>query len=71
MEHGLAGLDEGGKVENAVKGASLGYGGCKNLLKYRPVIKFPLDKLDAGGQKVTPAMAQIVKNDGVMPVLSQ
>jgi hypothetical protein len=71
MEHGLAGLDKGSKVKDAVKGFSLRLGGCKNLLKPRPVCKFSLNKINAGGQEVAPAMAQIVKNNGVGPILSQ
>jgi hypothetical protein len=71
VEHGFAGLDESGKVEDAVKGFSLGLGGCKNLLKSRPVSKFSLNKINAGGQEVASAMAQIVKNNRVGPILSQ
>ena len=66
MEHGLAGLDEGGKVEDAVEGLSLGFGGGENLLQSGPVCQFSLDELHAGGQKVAPAMAEIVKNNGLV-----
>jgi hypothetical protein len=71
MEHRLAGLDEGGKVEDAVKGCSLGFGGGEKLIQSGPVCQLSLDKIDTGGYKVAPAMAQIVKNDGMMPILSQ
>jgi hypothetical protein len=71
MEHGFAGLDEGGKVEDAVEGSSLGFGGNEKLIQSGPVCQFSLDKIDTGGQKVAPAMAQIVKNDGLVPIFSQ
>jgi hypothetical protein len=71
MEHGLAGLNEGGKVEDAVEGFSLGFGGGEKLIQSGPVGQLSLYKFDAGGQKIAPAMAQIVKNDGLMPILNQ
>jgi hypothetical protein len=71
MDHGLAGLNKGGKVEDAVKGFSLSFGGGEDIFKPEPVCQFSLDQFDAGRQKVAPAMAQVVKNNDVGPILSQ
>jgi hypothetical protein len=71
MEHGLAGLDQSGKVEDAVKGSSLIFGGEENPLQSKPVCQLSLNKLHAGGQKVAPSMAQVVENDGLMSILGQ
>jgi hypothetical protein len=71
MDHGLAGLDESGKVEDAVKGFSLSFGGGKDIFKPGSVCQLSLDKFDAGGQKVAPAMAQVVKNNGMGSIFSQ
>jgi hypothetical protein len=68
MEHGLAGLDEGSKVKNAVEGPSLGYCGSEKLFNSRPILQLSLDKLHSWGQKVASAMAQVVKNYGVIPI---
>jgi hypothetical protein len=71
MDHGLAGLNKGGKVEDAVKGFSLRFGGGEDIFKLGPVCQISLDKLDAGGQKVAPSMAQVIKNNGLDPIFSQ
>ena len=71
MEHGLAGLDERGKVKDAVEGSSLRFGGEENLLKSGPVCQFSLDEFHAGGQKIAPSMAQIVEDDGLMSIFGQ
>ncbi len=71
MEHGLAGFDEGGKVENAVKGPSLLLSRGKNVLKRRPVCQLSLNELHAHRQQVAVAMAKVVKNDGLMPIRNQ
>jgi hypothetical protein len=71
MEHGLAGLNEGGKVENAVEGFSLGFGCGEYQFQSWTVCQFSLDKFNARGQQVAPAMAQVVINNGLMAILSQ
>ena len=49
MEHGLAGLNEGGKVQDAVEGSSLGFGGGENPFQSGPVGQLSLNKFDSGG----------------------
>jgi hypothetical protein len=71
MDHGLAGLDERGKVENGIKGFSFTLGRRKDVLKNRPVCHFSPDELHADRQQIAPAMAQVVKNDGLMPMIRQ
>jgi hypothetical protein len=71
MKHGFAGFNERGKVQDAVEGASLGLGGGENLFKGGPVCQLTLNEINAGGQKVAPAMAQIVKNHGLVPIFNQ
>jgi hypothetical protein len=71
MEHRLAGLDQGGKVEHAVKGPSLGLGRDEKVFKSFPISHFALDKFHAGGQKIAPAVAQIVKNHDPIPIFGQ
>jgi hypothetical protein len=68
MEHGLAGLDEGGKVEDAVEGISLGFCGGEDVIKPGPILQLSLDKLHSWGQKVAAAMAKIIKNDDLGPI---
>jgi hypothetical protein len=71
MEHRLAGLDQGGKVEYAVKGPSLGLGRDEKAFQSRPVGHFALDKFHAWGQKIAPSVAQIVKNHDLIPIFGQ
>jgi hypothetical protein len=71
MEHGLAGLDERGKVKDAVERSSLRFGGEENLLKSRSICQFSFDELHAGRQKIAPSMAQVVENDDFVPILGQ
>jgi hypothetical protein len=71
IEHRFAGFDEGGKVKNAVEGLSLLLGGDENAVKRRPVCQLSLDELHARRQQVTVAMAEVVKNDGLMPIFRQ
>jgi hypothetical protein len=71
MEHGLAGLDEGGKVENAVKGFSLVFGRGEDIFKPGPVCQLTLDEFHSSREKVAPAMAQVVKNDDLGPIFGQ
>jgi hypothetical protein len=40
----------------------------KDILQSGPVCQFSLDELNAGGQKVAPAVAEIVEYDGLMSV---
>jgi hypothetical protein len=71
MDHGFAGLDEGGKVEDAVEGLSESFGGSEKVFKSGPVCQLSLDKFHARGQKIAPAVAQVVKNDGLMAIFGQ
>jgi 3-phosphoglycerate kinase len=71
MEHRLAGLDQGGKVKDAVKGPSLGFGRGKKAFKSGPVGQLTFDKFHAGGQKVASSMAQVVKNHDLIPIFGQ
>ena len=49
MDHGFAGLNEGGKVEDAVEGFSLCFGGGKDFFKPGAVCQLTFDEFDAGG----------------------
>jgi len=49
MEHGFASLNEGGKVQDAVEGSSLGFGCCEKLIQSGPVGQISLNKFDIGG----------------------
>jgi hypothetical protein len=71
MEHGLASLDERGKVQDAVEGFSLLFGGEEYLLKSGPVCQLSLDEFHAGRQKIAPSMTQVVEDDGLMSILGQ
>jgi hypothetical protein len=71
VEHGLASLDESGKVEDAVEGFPLGFGGGENFFKNWPVCQLSLYKFHAGWHKVAPAMAQVVKNHNLMAIFGQ
>jgi hypothetical protein len=71
MEHGLTGLDERGKVKDAVERSSLRFGGEENLLKSGPVCQLSLDEFHAGRQKIAPSMAQVVENDDLGTILGQ
>jgi hypothetical protein len=71
MEHGLTGLDEGGKVKDTVEGPSLGSCGSEKLFNGRPILQLSLNELYPWGQQVAPSMAQVVKNYGVMPIFGQ
>jgi len=69
--HRFAGLDQGGKMQHAVKGLCLAFGRNEDLLKSQPILQFSLDELHASGQEVSPPMAQIVKDDRLMAFFSQ
>jgi hypothetical protein len=71
MEHGLACLNESGKVENAVEGLSLLLRRGENMLKRRPVCQLSLDEFHARRQQVAAAMAKVVKNNGLMAIFRQ
>ncbi len=65
-DHGLAGFNERGEVENAVERVSQVAGLDEKVFKSEPVRHFTLDKVDAGWKQVTPAVAKVVKNQGLM-----
>lgn len=71
MEHGLAGFNEGREVENAVERLPLLFRREKNTLKRGPVCQFSLDEFRAHRQQIPVAMAEVVKNDGLVPILGQ
>ena len=68
MEHRLACLDQGSEVKNAVERTSVALSRNKDILQSGPVCQFSLDELNAGGQKVAPAVAEIVEYYGLMSV---
>jgi hypothetical protein len=68
MEHGFAGFNEGGEVKHGVKGVVTLVCRGKDCFDGLAVGQFALNELNAGGQQLAPAMAQIVENDGVMAI---
>jgi hypothetical protein len=64
--HGLAGLDEGGKVENTVKRLALLSGGDKKVLQQGSVREIAFDEIHPWGKIFPPAMAQVIENSGFM-----
>jgi hypothetical protein len=71
MDHGLAGLDEGGKVEDAVEGLTVFFGCDEKAFKGSAISKFTLDEIHSRWQQIAPAVAQIVINNGLMSALGQ
>jgi hypothetical protein len=71
MEHGLAGLNEGGKVEDAVEGLSLGFCCGEDVFKPGTILQLSFYKLDSWGQKIATAMAKIVINDDLGSIIGQ
>jgi hypothetical protein len=71
VDHGLAGLDKGGEVENAVEGSTLIVGGDEKVFKRSTVSHFALNEFDAGRKQIAPPMAEIVKNYGLVSFFGQ
>ena len=71
MNHRLARLDQGGKVEYAIKWTTLLFRRDKKTFNPCPVGQFPFHKLDPLRQQVAPAVAQIVKRNGLMALAGQ
>jgi hypothetical protein len=49
MEHGLTGLNEGGKVQDAFERSTLSFGGCEKLIQRGPIGQISLNKIDIVG----------------------
>ena len=67
--HGFAGFDEGGEVENAVKGGSGGGGGAEKAFDPGAVGDVGFDEFDSRGYTGALGMAEIVDDDHFMPLL--
>jgi hypothetical protein len=70
-QHGLAGFNEGGKVEHAVEGLALGLGGFEKAFKHGPVRQLSFDKCHPCRQQIAPAVTQVVKNDCLVPLFDE
>jgi len=66
VDHGLAGLNEGGKVEDAVEGFALAFGGDEKVFKQGPVSQIALDEIDACWEQVAAAVAEVIENHCLM-----
>src|SRR5579863_2147551 len=64
--HGLAGFDEGGKVHDAIKRMSILCGRGKDALEKAAIGEFAVDELDAGGQQIAAAMAEVIEDEDVV-----
>jgi hypothetical protein len=71
MDHGFAGLDESGEMENAVEGMALGLCLQENVFNQRPVGQIPYDEFHSRRQQIATAMAEVVEDDGLVTVLGQ
>jgi hypothetical protein len=65
-DHGLAGLDQCGEMQDAIEGLSLAFGRDEDLLQAAPVFELPLDEFHAFGQEILATVAQIVIDNRLM-----
>jgi hypothetical protein len=71
LDHGLAGFNEGGEVEDTIEGASRIVSGDEEIFEGEPVSEFALNKLDSYREQIAPAVAQVVKNEGLMSLFGK
>jgi hypothetical protein len=64
--HRLTGLNESGKMKDAVEGLPLLLGRNEKGFQSGPISQLSFDEFHSRRQKLTPAMAQIVKNNDLM-----
>jgi hypothetical protein len=58
-------------VEDSVEGVALIFGVDEKVFNRPPIRQLSLHKFHSHGQQIPPAMAQIVKNYGLMSLLGQ
>jgi hypothetical protein len=66
VHHGLAGLDEGGKVENAAEGPVLTFRSDEKVFNQRPISQLPFHKIHAWRHEIAPTVTKVVVNDYLM-----
>jgi hypothetical protein len=62
MNHGFAGFNQRGEVENSIEGLTLFLCRDEKVFNRGPVGELSLNKFQSGGQKIEPPMAQIVED---------
>ena len=66
-DHGLAGLNEGCKVEDAVEGITVVFRCREKVFNYGSVRQLTFNKIHAFGQEVAPSVAQVVESNHRVP----
>jgi hypothetical protein len=71
MEHGFAGLNQGGEMKNSFKRPVFDGSRGKDCLESASIRKLALDEFNAWGKQLATSMAQVIEYDGLVAVAGE